>query len=218
MRLILLGPPGAGKGTQADVLSSKFKIPHISTGDILREAVREGSQIGKSAKSFMDRGELVPDDIVIKIVVERFTKKDSAGGFILDGFPRTKRQAEDLDKALNSKDISIDRVLYFKTSPETIISRLSGRRICPKCNAIYHIKNNPPQKDNFCDKCGAKLYQREDDKEETIKKRLKVYEKTEEELIDYYKNRGILKEVSGDLGVEKLFRSLIDSFKKDGLV
>lgn len=214
---MLLGPPGAGKGTQADVLSKEFDIPHISTGDILREAVREESKVGKKAKSYMDKGELVPDNIVTEIVVGHLAKPDAQKGFILDGYPRTKRQAESLSDALKLKDISIDRVLYFRTSVPTVISRLSGRRICPKCNAIYHVKNNPPLKDGICNKCGSELYQRDDDKEETVKKRLEVYRKTEEELIDYYKNVSILREVSGDLEVMELFRSLIDSFKKEGL-
>ena len=150
MRLVLLGPPGAGKGTQAELLAKKYKIPHISTGDILREAVREKSRTGMEARSYMDKGELVPDDIVVKIVVERLSRPDTPGGFILDGFPRNKAQAERLNAALTDKKISIDRVLYFETSPDTIIMRLTGRRVCPKCNAIYHITNNPPIKNSVC--------------------------------------------------------------------
>jgi len=217
MRLVLLGPPGAGKGTQADVLSKEYSIPHISTGDILREAVREQSDIGKKAKGFMDKGELVPDNIVTEIVVERLAKQDAKNGFILDGYPRTKIQAESLALALKPKGISIDRVLYFKTTTPTIISRLTGRRTCPKCNAIYHIKNNPPIKDDICNKCQTGLHQRKDDKEETIKKRLEVYDKAIKDLLSYYKKISILREISGDLEVDKLFRSLTETFKEEGL-
>ncbi|MBL7069541.1 MAG: adenylate kinase [Candidatus Omnitrophica bacterium] len=216
MRLVLLGPPGAGKGTQAEVLSAEYEIPHISTGDILREAVREETEIGKEVNSFMERGELVPDNIVTEIVVNRVAKPDASRGFILDGYPRNKGQAESLDKALEGKKIRIDRVLYFKTSQSVIIKRLSGRRVCPKCNSIYHLKNNPPKKDEICDRCASKLLQRKDDKEDTVKKRLAVYKEAEEGLLGYYKTKNILKEVSGDLSAEKLFRSLKASFKKEG--
>ena len=218
MRLVLLGPPGAGKGTQAEVLSKEYKIPHISTGDILREAVRERSEIGVQAKAFMDKGELVPDIIVTKIVIGRIAKPDAGNGFILDGYPRTKRQSESLASELKANGISIDKVLYFKTSVPTVIKRLSGRRLCPKNGAIYHVKNNPPKKEGICDKCGTALYQREDDKEETVKKRLEVYEETVQELLAYYKKEGALQEVSGDLDVQELFSSLKDYFKKGGLV
>ena len=217
MRLVLLGPPGAGKGTQAELLSKKYNIPHISTGDILREAVREKSRTGMEAKSYMDKGELVPDNIVVKIVVEGLSRPDTSGGFILDGFPRNRTQAESLSEALADKKISIDRVLYFETSPDTIISRLTGRRVCPKCNAIYHIINNVPIKNGVCDKCGSKLYQREDDKEETIRKRMEVYRNTESGLMSYYRKTGLLTEASGDLRSDELFRSLIKTFGKDSL-
>lgn len=217
MKLVLLGPPGAGKGTQAAVLSAEFGMPHISTGDILRDAVKEKTKVGLEAKSYMDKGELVPDNIVTNIVVERLAKSDAEKGFILDGFPRTRQQAESLKKELDEKDIGIDRVLYFKTNPSTIISRLSGRRTCHNCNAIYHVKNNPPIVDNICDKCGGRLHQREDDKEETVKKRLEVYQDSISELLDYYDTEGKLCEVSGDLEVDDLFHLLKDIFKKDGL-
>lgn len=217
MRLVFLGPPGAGKGTQADAISAEFNIPHISTGDILREAVREKTRIGLEAKSYMDKGELVPDDVVTKIVVQRLDRPDTVKGFILDGYPRTRSQAESLKKALDGKSVGIDRVLYFRTQEDVIISRLSGRRICPKCNAIYHIKNNPPAKEGICDKCGSRLNQRADDKVETIKRRLDVYKKTEDELLKFYKKEGMLQEVSGDMEASDLFRSLKDSFKKEGL-
>jgi len=217
MRLVLLGPPGAGKGTQAEALSAEYKIPHISTGDILREAVREATDIGREAKSFMEKGQLVPDSIVTKIVVERLARPDASRGFILDGYPRNSQQAESLDTALESKKIKIDRVLSFNTSVPIIIKRLTGRRVCPKCNSIYHVNNNPPKKEGICDRCGSRLSQRKDDKEDTIIKRLEVYKKTEEELLRYYKNKNILKEVSGDLSALELFRSLKASFKEEGL-
>lgn len=217
MRLVLLGPPGAGKGTQAEVLAREFKIPHISTGDILREAVREKTDTGMEAKSFMDKGELVPDKIVTRIVVERLKKPDAEKGFILDGYPRTRVQSESLAEALKGNGIAIDRVLYFKTTVPTVIERLSGRRICSECNAIYHVKNSPPKVEGVCDKCSSKIYQRKDDNEETIKKRLLVYDETSRELLDFYKEKGILREVSGDLDVNELFSSLKEYFTKEGL-
>ena len=166
----------------------------------------------------MNKGELVPDSIVIEMVVRRLEREDVKNGFILDGFPRTKPQAESLAKALEIKKINIDWVLYFKTSEPVVIARLSGRRICTKCNAIYHIKNSPPVKENVCDKCSNALYQRDDDKEETIKNRLKVYLKTEEGLLDYYKEMKTLKILQGDLDADKLFCSLTKDFEKKGLV
>ncbi|MFH1752661.1 MAG: adenylate kinase [Candidatus Omnitrophota bacterium] len=217
MRLVLLGPPGAGKGTQAEVLSKTYIIPHISTGDILRESVRDGSDVGLKAKSYMDKGELVPDEVVTEIVVQRLARPDAKNGFILDGYPRTKTQSLSLAKELDANGISIDRVLYFKTTVPTVIKRLSGRRICPKDGAIYHVNNNPPSKEGICDKCQTPLYQREDDKEETVKNRLEVYERTSKDLLDYYKKQSILTEVSGDLDVLDLFGSLKEYFKKEGL-
>lgn len=217
MRLVLLGPPGAGKGTQAAVLAGEYKIPHISTGDILREAVKTGSQIGKEAKEYMNKGELVPDDVVTKIVVERLSKEDATKGFILDGYPRTVNQAESLSSALDTRSMAIDKVLYLKTSPSTVVKRLSGRRICRKCSAIFHVKNSPPKKEGVCDKCGSELYQRPDDKEDTITNRLRVYNETEQPLLDYYRSKNRLKEVSGDLEVKELFDVLADYFGKEGL-
>jgi len=218
MRLIFLGPPGAGKGTQAKVISGKFSAPHISTGDILREAVKDGSPIGKEAKGFMDRGELVPDEIVIKIVVERLAKPDTADNFILDGFPRTKKQAVSLDEELTRRGIGIDFVVYFDTREETSITRLSGRRVCKACGANYHSANIKPKKENMCDICGGELYQRNDDKVETIKNRLQVYRKQTADLIDYYKSKGILEKVSGDLNVEEVFKELSVFFNRQGFI
>ena len=183
MNIVLLGPPGAGKGTQAKVLFQEFRVPHISTGDMLRESVKAGAKVGVLAKSYMDKGELVPDSVVIDIVSERIAKNDTKGGFLLDGFPRDEKQADELDKALNKIGKKIDSVLYFKTSPETSISRLSGRRVCEKCGANFHIKNMPPKAEGICDTCGGDLFQRDDDKAETVKHRLVVYGKNTASLM-----------------------------------
>lgn len=208
MRLILLGPPGAGKGTQAKVLSQEYKIRHISTGDMLREAVAEGTQLGLKAKPYMTKGALVPDDIIIDITLERLKKDNLANGFILDGFPRTIEQAKRLSAAFKKTNLLIDAVLYFKTSEQISLKRLTGRRVCEACGANFHIKNIPPKKEGVCDKCGNRLVQRDDDKVDTILKRLKVYEAETALLIDYYKKEGLLEEVSGDLDVYELFENL----------
>ncbi len=208
MRIVLLGPPGAGKGTQAVMLADKKGFLHLSTGDILRENVKNGTLIGKKAKAFMDKGELVPDDIVIEMMLDTIKNARSQEDFILDGFPRTVYQANNLDRELNKLKLSIDMVVYFKTSIKTVILRLTGRRLCSKCGASYHITNMPPKKQGVCDKCGSELYQRKDDSEETIKKRLEVYDIKTKELIDYYKVQGILKEVSGDMEAPKVYSEL----------
>ncbi len=215
MKIILLGPPGAGKGTQATVLSREYKIPHISTGDILREAVKAELPLGLKARSYMEKGELVPDEIVTGIVVERLKKDDSRKGFILDGFPRTLQQAKDLEKALSKERAKIDAVLYFETSPKVAIERLSGRRVCTKCGFNFHVKNIPPKREGICDHCGGKLIQRPDDKEETVLHRLKVYEEQTKPLIEYYKAIGILRRVSGDLDVKSLFKVLSKIFAEE---
>jgi adenylate kinase len=212
MKLVLLGPPGAGKGTQSVVLSKTYSIPHISTGDILRESVKSGQPLGLKAKSFMDKGELVPDDVVVGIVVDRLKKDDTKKGYILDGFPRTVRQAEELDKALKAIPSSIDMVLYFETSAKTAIERLTGRRVCKACGFNYHVKNIPPRKAGICDKCGGELIQRPDDTEATVLNRLKVYEAQTKPLIDYYTRSGALSKVSGDLGVNELNKVLSELF------
>ena len=212
MKLVLLGPPGAGKGTQSVVLSKTYRIPHISTGDILRESVKSGQSLGLKAKSYMDKGELVPDDVVVGIVVDRLKKADTRTGYILDGFPRTVKQAEELDKALKAIPSSIDMVLYFETSAKTAIERLTGRRVCKACGFNYHVKNIPPKKAGICDKCGGELIQRPDDTEATVLNRLKVYEAQTKPLIDYYTRSGALSKVSGDLGVNELNKVLSDLF------
>lgn len=212
MKLILLGPPGAGKGTQSVVLAKKYAIPHISTGDILRESVRSGAPLGLKAKSYMDKGELVPDELVTGIVAERLKKDDTKNGYILDGFPRTLKQAEELDAALLKAGSSIDMVIYFATSPAVAIDRLCGRRVCKSCGFNFHVRNIPPRKDGVCDKCGGELFQRPDDNESTVRNRLKVYEDQTKPLIDHYMKKGELKRVSGDMGVEALFGVLSKIF------
>ena len=214
MRLVLLGPPGAGKGTQAQVLSKDLNIPHISTGDMLREALKAASPLGLEAKAYMEKGALVPDELVIALVRERLSKSDAKKGFILDGFPRTPEQAKSLDESLKELKMPLDVVLYFKTSLAVIIARLSGRRVCGQCGKNYHQVNFRPKVEGACDVCGGKLIQRPDDKEETIEKRLKVYEDQTAPLIDYYKRKNILSEVSGDLDVKELNAELLKLFKK----
>lgn len=214
MRLVFIGPPGAGKGTHAKILSERYGIPHISTGDILRARINDGSEIGKKAKAYVESGGLVPDDIVIQMVKERLEEKDTKKGFLLDGFPRTLGQAESFDAALSQLGIQLDLVIDFKASLATILRRLTGRRICPKCNANYHIVNMQPKKKDICDRCGVPIVQRKDDQEETIRKRLAVYEKDTEPLIGYYRRRGQLKEVNADLEVDDLDHMLQDVLKQ----
>lgn len=211
--MILLGPPGAGKGTQSVVLAKKYNLPHISTGDILRESVKSGQPLGLKAKEYMDKGALVPDEIVTGIVAERLKRPDTKKGFILDGFPRTIKQAEDLGSALKDMGTEIDAVIYFETSTNVAIERLTGRRVCKSCGFNYHIKNIPPKKEGICDKCGGQLYHRADDNEATVRNRLKVYEDQTKPLIDYYSKQGILEKVSGDMGVDELFKVLSKLFE-----
>ena len=197
MRLILLGPPGAGKGTQAEVLVEKLGVPQISTGDILRAAVKNGTPVGLKAKEYMDAGDLVPDDVIIGVVKERLTADDCKNGYIFDGMPRTIAQAEALDK----QGVVIDSVLSIEVPDDVIIKRLSGRRTCPECGIIYHIETKKPTKDGLCDSCGAALIIRKDDEAETIINRLQTYHKETEPLIDYYKKQGKLKEVGGEFTI-----------------
>ncbi len=217
MRLVLLGPPGAGKGTHAQVLSKHWKLAHISTGDMLREALRAGTPLGLKAKSYMERGGLVPDDVVIGIVGERLKQADAQKGFVLDGFPRTKEQAVSLDRMLTDMKMPLDLVIDFETTLGVIIRRLSGRRICAKCGRTYHMTNFRPKTEGVCDDCKGQLMQRPDDREEAIENRLKVYEKATAPLIDYYDGKGNLAKVSGDLEVEPLNAALEELFRKKGL-
>ncbi len=198
MKLILLGPPGAGKGTQADILSQKLDIPTISTGNILRAAVKEGTEIGLKAKSFMDAGQLVPDEVIIGIVAERLQKPDCNRGFILDGVPRTLAQAE----AMEQSGIQFDAVISLEVSDEEIVGRMSGRRACTACGATYHVVAAPSRTEGVCDKCGAELVQRADDKPETVLSRLKVYHSETAPLVQFYQERGILKPVANQPTIE----------------
>jgi adenylate kinase len=197
MKLILLGPPGAGKGTQAKMLMDKFSIPQISTGDILRAAVKEGSPLGLKAKSFMAAGGLVPDEVVIGIVAERLQQDDCDNGFILDGFPRTVGQADALQSNLQELGKELDRVVALQVDAEALVERLTGRRTCKSCGRGYHVSFDPPATEGICDACGGELFQRDDDQEETIRKRLAVYNQQTEPLISYYRQAGLLVELDG---------------------
>jgi adenylate kinase len=208
MRLVFLGAPGAGKGTQAKKLVEKYGIPQISTGDLLRAAVAEGTALGKEAKAYMDRGELVPDKVVLGMVKERLSKDDCKKGFILDGFPRNVPQAEALDKMLAEMNIPLDLALNVDVPFEDLMKRLTGRRTCKSCGQMYNIYYSPSKVEDKCDKCGGDLFQRDDDKEETIKKRLDVYKAQTEPLIDYYSKKGILKSVSGTGSIDEIFNSI----------
>lgn len=216
MKLVLLGPPGAGKGTHAADLSKDYGIPHISTGDILRAAVKAQTAVGLQAKSYMDKGELVPDSVVVSIIRERLKEKDCTKGFLLDGFPRNIAQAELLDGMLAGIGAAIDAAIYLETSNAVIVRRLSNRRVCKSCGATYNVLTMPSQKEGICDVCGGELYQRTDDKEETIVNRLKVYQAQTADLIAYYKKKGLLKIVNGDLergAAYAEFKKLIGALK-----
>jgi adenylate kinase len=195
VNVVFLGPPGAGKGTQAKAVSQEKRVGHISTGDILREAAGKGTPLGLKAKGYMDSGALVPDDLVVELVAQRLKADDCKGGFILDGFPRTIAQAEALEKTLVKMKKALDRVVYFKVDDEQVVDRLSGRRICRKCGTNYHVQFMPSAKGAKCDKCSGELYQREDDRAETIRQRLAVYYGQTADLIRYYRERGLLTEV-----------------------
>ena len=195
--MILLGPPGCGKGTQAKMLMDAYHIPQIATGDILREAVKKGSPLGRKAKTYMDQGSLVPDSLVIKIIEERLREADCARGFILDGFPRTTAQAEALEGTLVTLGLSLEHVLSIEVDDEELVKRLTGRRICRQCGESYHILFNPPKKEGVCDSCRGELYQRDDDKENTIRNRLKVYQAQTAPLITFYREKGIMRTING---------------------
>lgn len=205
MNLILLGPPGAGKGTQAKRLTDEYQIPQISTGDMLREAVKAGSPMGIKAKSFMDSGKLVPDEVVVGIVEERIQKEDCRKGFMLDGFPRTTSQADSLAVMLDKLGRKIDHVVGIQLDDEELVARLTGRRTCRRCMTPFHVKFSPPERPGICDKCGCELYQRDDDMEEPIRARLKTYADQTEPLISYYEQRGLLRPVDGLGTVDEIF-------------
>jgi len=214
MRLVLLGPPGAGKGTQASAIVEKYNIPHISTGDIFRANIKEGTALGQEAKAYMDKGLLVPDELVVSIVKDRLLKDDCTEGFLLDGFPRTVGQAEALDSELDKMGIKLDRVININADPEILIERAVGRRICRECGATYHVKYNPPKVEGVCDKDGGELYQRDDDTEETVTTRINVYMEQTEPLIDYYKNQGLLLDVDGTKTIEEVFVDITSGLDK----
>lgn len=208
MRLVFLGPPGAGKGTQARMLASERGIPQIATGDMLREALAQKTRLGLEAKSYMDRGALVPDEVVIGLVAERIDCPDSRAGFLLDGFPRTVAQAEALGRLLSDRGIGIDRVIFFDVSEDELIRRLTGRRVCRSCGALYHMVSSPPKREGKCDQCAGDLYQRDDDSEATVKRRLSVYRAQTLPLLDYYRERNSLVSVEGEGPMDEIARSI----------
>ncbi len=209
MRFVFLGAPGVGKGTQAEMVSAKYGIQKISTGDLLRAAVAQHTPLGKEAKGFMDRGDLVPDNVVIGLVEEKIGTPECAKGFILDGFPRTVPQADTLGTLLTTKELSLDRVVHFVIPREEVINRLSGRRSCSQCPAVYHVEFVPPKRDGVCDECGGELVQRSDDRKETVESRLTVYEEQTSPLIDYYRKNNVLVELNGSGSVDDVHERLL---------
>lgn len=208
MNIVFMGLPGAGKGTQAERIVASFGIPHISTGDMFRQAVREGTPLGLKAKEYMDKGLLVPDEVTVGIVRERLSQGDCAKGFLLDGFPRTVPQAEALDATLAELGRRLDHVIYLDVRKETLLARLTGRRICRQCGATYHVVFNPPRQEGVCDKCGGELYQRDDDKEETVATRLEVNLAQTEPLLAYYEEKGLLRRVNGEQEIDAVFADI----------
>lgn len=208
MNLILMGLPGAGKGTQAEKINETYNIPHISTGDMFRLAIKEGTELGKQAKSFMDQGNLVPDEVTIGIVKERLAKDDCKDGFLLDGFPRTIAQAEALQQLLTEMNEKIDYVIHVNVPKNKLVERLTGRRVCPTCGATYHVLYNPPKQEGICDKDGSKLDQRDDDTEETVKNRLKINIEQSQPLLDFYKEKNYLVDVNGDQDINQVFKDI----------
>lgn len=215
MNLILLGAPGSGKGTQASLLSEKFKVPHISTGDIFRAAISAGTDLGKKAQGYMNKGELVPDEIVIGIIKDRLKERDTEKGFLLDGFPRTVVQAQALDVELVNLNKKIDAVIDIEVAEDEIVRRLTGRRVCEDCQEVYHTIFEPPENENFCDMCGGRLIQRPDDQSDTVKNRLKVYKDQTAPLIEYYREKDILRSVNGQQEVEYVFSDIVRVIKGD---
>ena len=214
MRLVLLGPPGAGKGTQAKLLQEHFDIPQISTGDILRGAAKEGTRLGKQAKKYMDRGELVPDSVILDIVEERLSADDCHKGFLLDGFPRTVVQAEAFQTMLDRQNQVLDGAVSLRVPRQKLVARLSGRRTCRQCGAMYHVRFNPPKKEGVCDQCGGDLYQRADDREETIEARMEVYDRESAPLLEHFRRKGLLREVDGSKTTDEVFREILRQLRK----
>jgi adenylate kinase len=213
MYIIMLGAPGAGKGTQADILSQEMDLPHIASGDLFRQALEERTEVGLLAKSYMDKGELVPDEITVKMILERINQPDCAPGCLFDGFPRTLHQAKVLDEALREQAKTIDKAIYIEVPNEELVKRLSGRWLCRTCQTPYHVINSPPKTPGKCDKCGGELYQRPDDREETVKNRLSVFFAQTIPILDYYKKQGKLIRVNGNLGMQGVAREIISALK-----
>ena len=210
MKIIMLGAPGAGKGTQAKQIAAKYNIPHISTGDIFRANIKNGTELGKKAKSYMDKGQLVPDELTLDLIMDRFKEDDCKNGYVLDGFPRTIPQAEALDKALETAGEKVDFAIDVDVPDENIVKRMGGRRACVNCGATYHIVYSPTKVEGKCDKCGEDLIVRDDDKPETVLSRLDVYHTQTQPLIDYYNNQGILKTVDGTVDMKDVFNAIVD--------
>ena len=213
MYIIMLGAPGAGKGTQADILSQEMDLPHIASGDLFRQALEERTEVGLLAKSYMDKGELVPDEVAIKMILERINQPDCTSGCLLDGFPRTLHQAKFLDEALSGQGKTIDKAIYIEVPNEELVKRLSGRRLCRVCQTPYHIISAPPKTPEKCDKCGGALYQRSDDREETVNDRLSVFFAQTVPILDYYKKQGKLIRVNGNLGIQGVAGEIISALK-----
>ena len=209
MKIIMLGAPGAGKGTQAQMIAEQYHIPHISTGDIFRANIKNGTELGKKAKEFMDKGQLVPDELTVQLLLDRVAQDDCKDGYVLDGFPRTIPQADVLDQELTKLGDKVEYAINVDVPDENIIHRMSGRRACLKCGATYHIEHIPPKKEGICDKCGSELVQREDDKPETVKNRLSVYHEQTQPLIEYYTRKNILKTVDGTRDMKDVFSDII---------
>ncbi len=209
MRLILLGPPGAGKGTQADKIAKEYNIPHISTGDIFRANIKNETELGLKAKQYIDNGELVPDSVVVAIVEDRIKQDDTKNGFLLDGFPRTENQALALDEALKEIGISLDAVININVDSQILVSRITGRRICKDCGATYHVEFNPSAEEGVCDLCGGELYQRSDDNEDTVQNRIDVYNKQTAPLIEYYSKQDLIKTIDGEQAIDKVFTDIV---------
>ena len=213
MKIVMLGAPGAGKGTQAKKIAAEYNIPHISTGDIFRANIKNGTELGKRAKAYMDEGKLVPDSLTLELIMDRFAEPDCASGYVLDGFPRTIAQAEALDKSLADKGDKLDFAIDVDVPDEKIVTRMSGRRACAACGGTFHIKYNPTKVEGICDLCGGELMIRDDDKPETVQKRLSVYHEQTQPLIDFYNNAGILKTVDGTQDVDVVFNSIMQILK-----
>ncbi|WP_026504488.1 adenylate kinase [Butyrivibrio sp. NC3005] len=209
MKIIMLGAPGAGKGTQAQMICDKYSIPHISTGDLFRSNIKNGTELGKKAKEYMDKGQLVPDELTVQLLLDRVANDDCKNGYVLDGFPRTIPQAEVLDKELSGLGDKVDFAINVDVPDENIVRRMSGRRTCPKCGASYHIEHIPPKKEGVCDRCGAELIQRDDDKPETVQNRLSVYHEQTQPLINFYDEKAILKTVDGTKDLNDVFADIV---------